>query len=68
MTKKFEEFLNQTNSKTPEPEGIEVDAGLACQICFAQTDEPAIWNPEKKTLTWNCPEGHKSSIKDFKGF
>ena len=67
MSKKFEEFLNQSKPE-PEPEGIEVDAGLACQICFAQTDDPAIWNPEKKTLKWTCPEGHKSEIKDFKGF
>jgi hypothetical protein len=67
LSKKFEEFLSQSKPQ-PESEGIEVDAGLSCQICFAQTDEPAIWNPEKKTLTWTCPEGHKSEIKDFKGF
>ena len=69
MSKRFQEFLNQSEPKTPsEPEGMEIYAGVSCQVCYAQTDDPVIWNVEKKTLTWTCPEGHPNQIKDFKGF
>ena len=67
MTNKFEQFLNQSKPE-PADEGIEIDAGIACQICYEQADEPAVWNIEKKTLKWTCPNGHPNVIKDFKGF
>lgn len=68
MTKRFEEFLNpKQESKTPEVEGITIDGAFGCQTCHYQCDE-AIWNPDKQTLTWKCPDGHNSVIRDFKGF
>jgi hypothetical protein len=68
MSKKFQEFLSQTEKKSePKEEGVVADGAFVCLTCYYQCDE-AMWFPAKKLLVWTCPEGHKSDIKDFKGF
>jgi hypothetical protein len=68
LSKRFEEFLNQTAESKPEPEeGVTIYGGFTCEVCYYQCDE-GIWNPTKRTLAWECPEGHKNLVKDFKGF
>lgn len=67
MSKRFQDFLNQSEKPAPETEGIPIDGAFACTVCHYQCDE-ALWNPVKKTLIWVCPEGHENKIPDFKGF
>lgn len=67
MTKRFEEFLNRKPVQ-PKEEPIEVDGGFSCEVCYQMIDEPALWFRAAKILEMTCPNGHKTVIKDFKGF
>ena len=60
-------FSNLSGPPQPprEFDQVVVEGSFYCQVCDADVDK-AVYLPQVKTLTWKCPEGHKSFIEDMK--